>query len=86
MRSLLSLYGLVGSRFGIWSYNTCQKSWDTLHIFNLDETFVPLLPLKNVGFWEKYMGKWKNFSCAIMPSVSGTDQHCFRGKGDAFKA
>ena len=38
------------------NYNTRQKSWDTLHIFNLDKTFVPLPPLNNVGFWEKYMG------------------------------
>ena len=27
------------------------------------------------------MGYWKMFSCAIMPNVSGADQHCFRGKG-----
>ena len=26
------------------------------------------------------MGQWKRFSCAIMPSVSGTDQYCFKGK------
>ena len=55
------------------TYITCQKSWDTLYIFNLDETFVPLLPLSNVGFWEKYMEYWKNLSCAIMLNVSGTD-------------
>ena len=64
-----------------YTYNTRQKSWDTLHIFDLDKTFVPFLPLNNVGFWEKYMGYSKTFSCAIMPNVSGTDQHCFRGKG-----
>ena len=52
-----------------------------MHIFNLDETLVHLLLLNNVSFWEKYMGQWKNLSCAIMPGVSGTDQHCFRGKG-----
>ena len=62
------------------SYNTCQKSWETLHIPNLGEKFYPLLPLYNVGFWEKYMGKWKNCLCAVMPSVSGTDQYYFRGK------
>ena len=27
------------------------------------------------------MGSWKSFLCPIMPSVSGTDQYCFRGKG-----
>ena len=43
------------------AYNTRQKSWDTLHIFNLDKTFVPRLPLNNVGFWEKYMGNGKFF-------------------------
>ena len=32
------------------SYNTRQK------FFNLDKTFVPLLHLNNVDFWEKYMG------------------------------
>ena len=38
------------------SYNTSQKSWNTLHIFNLDKTFVPPPPLNTIGFWEKYMG------------------------------
>ena len=37
-------------------YNTCQKFWDTLHTSSLDKTFVPLLLLNSVGFWEKYMG------------------------------
>ena len=36
-------------------YDTLHKSWDTLHIFNLDEKFVHLLPLNNVGYWEKHM-------------------------------
>ena len=40
-----------------------QESWDTSHIFNLDETFVPLLPFNNVGFWEKYMVMEKSFVC-----------------------
>ena len=27
------------------------------------------------------MGVMEYFSCAIMPNVSGTDQHCFWGEG-----
>ena len=44
-------------------YNTCQKSWDTLHNFNLDETlfFVPLLPFNNVGFGKSTWGNGKTF-------------------------
>jgi len=32
-------------------YNTRQKSWDTLHIFNLDGTFAPLPP-KQCWIWK----------------------------------
>jgi len=43
--------GLCGAgMYTTCSYNTRQKSWDTLQIFNLDDTFVPLLHLNNVGF------------------------------------
>ena len=32
-----------------------QKFWDMFHIFDLHMTIIPLLPLNNVGFGEKYM-------------------------------
>ena len=32
------------------TYNSRQKSWDTLHFFTLHLTFMPLLPPNNVVF------------------------------------
>ena len=41
-------------------YNTRQKSWDTLHIFNVDKTFVPTPP-KQCWFLGEVYGVMDNF-------------------------
>ena len=47
---------------------------------------MPTILAKQCWFLGEVYEVMENFSCAIMPNVPGTDQHCFKGKGGAFKA
>ena len=59
------------------------KSPGTLRKFLIWMAHSPPSPLTMLVFERSTCRNGKKFSCTITPNVSGTDQHCIRGKGGA---